>query len=330
MKKKITICIPTFNRTNLLLNLIDTLNSQILNNFEELVNILIIDNSENIETEIALSNLNFNNIRYIHNNKNLGFDLNILKLYLNSNSEFIWFFGDDDFPEPNSIENLINICNNYNPDILLLPFRQPIDIEIPQFQKFPEIIELKNSDKALNLILGTGKITSYLIKKIDFDNNSIENISKFDGTGWMHLVICLQLMYLNNKCKILTYNNFCANCRSDKDIENLQWVPIAFINFQKLLNHEIFNKIKTGNSTKIIFDDVYKNGIIINAYGSSGIWNVYNKNDYVLFGKSFPFKKCLFFSPFYLLLWLLLKSGSTNVIKKVLIIYLFLKKFIKN
>jgi hypothetical protein len=277
-----------------------------LNLYEELVDILIIDNSENIETEIALSNLNLNNIRYIHNKKNIGFDLNILKLYSNANSEYIWFFGDDDFPEPNTIENLINICNNYNPDILLLPFRQPIDLEIPQFQNFPDIIELSNSNKALNLILKTGKITSYLIKKIDFDKNSIENISKFDGIGWMHLVICLQLMYLNNKCKVLTYNKFCANCRSNKDIENLQWVPIAFINFQKLYEHEIFNKIKTDNSTKTIFEDVYKNGIIINAYGSSGIWNVYNKNDYFLFGKSFPFQNCLLFSPFYFLLWVLI------------------------
>ncbi len=318
MNKTLTICIPTYNRPLIVSELVNYFVNILLKKYQNVVDILVIDNSENLETELIFSKLDFNNVSYIRNESNLGFDKNILKLYLNADSEYIWFFGDDDYPEPNSIEMILNICDSFKPDILLLPFRQPINLKDPQFQKYPDIVELLDYNKCLNTILSTGKITSYIFKKIRFDNDSILRISKFDDCGWMHIVISLELLFLNKGIKVLTFNQFCANCRSDKDIENLQWVPTAFLNFQKLLNHEFFCKIKIEKNTHKIFDNAYRNGIIITAYGSSGIWNVYNQKDYIEFGKTFPFRKSLLYYPFYLLLWMLIKSGNILLLRKIL------------
>ena len=40
---------------------------------------------------------NNGNIRYIKNNSNIGMDLNFEKCIINSNSKYIWFFGQDDY-----------------------------------------------------------------------------------------------------------------------------------------------------------------------------------------------------------------------------------------
>ena len=113
---KLSVCIPTYNRPEHLLNCLNSLCLQNYKNFE----VCISDNSSkaNIKKLIAPYKKKLN-IKFNRNKKNLGFALNLLKVSKMASGEFIWFLGDDDLLVRNSIKTLINKMNN-NKDVIFL------------------------------------------------------------------------------------------------------------------------------------------------------------------------------------------------------------------
>jgi glycosyltransferase involved in cell wall biosynthesis len=95
--KKISICIPTYNRSNLLISQLEFLKVEILP-FNDSIEIIVADNSSSYKHR--------NNIIDYHNKNdffelklnqiNLGSIGNIYFLLENVNSEYVWFVSDDD------------------------------------------------------------------------------------------------------------------------------------------------------------------------------------------------------------------------------------------
>ena len=106
----ISICIPTYNRPESLLNCLNSLSLQTNKNFE----VCISDNCSktNIYQLIKPYKKKLN-IRFNQNRKNLGFALNLLKVSSMAKGDFIWFIGDDDLLVPNAIEKLSNLINKH-------------------------------------------------------------------------------------------------------------------------------------------------------------------------------------------------------------------------
>ena len=102
----ISICIPTYNRPESLLNCLNSLSLQSKKNFE----VCISDNcsKKNIARLIQPFKKKLK-IRYNRNSRNLGFALNLLKVSKMAKGDFIWFLGDDDLIIKNGIEKLHNI-----------------------------------------------------------------------------------------------------------------------------------------------------------------------------------------------------------------------------
>jgi glycosyltransferase involved in cell wall biosynthesis len=100
----VSICIPTYNRPNNLINCLNSLTLQTNSNFE----VCISDNcsDENIEKLIEPYTRKMN-IKFSRNKQNLGAALNFLKVASMAKNEFIWFIGDDDLLVPNAIEDLL-------------------------------------------------------------------------------------------------------------------------------------------------------------------------------------------------------------------------------
>jgi hypothetical protein len=310
MKKSITIAIPTYNRFNQIINLI----KHFIENREIYLanlnfDLLIYDNSTNLELNDFLNNSNLISdhqwINYNKNEKNIGFDLNILKLYSNASSEFVWFFGDDDFPELNCFQH-IKEGLSHNPDILLLPFRQPLSLLTPQYQK-DEFIETSNiSFDNILKITHNSKITSFVVRKINLIS---DDLIYYDLTGWMHLILAFEILSKSTNNKVISLNKFCARALSDNDIKSMDWVPSAFLNFDKLLSHEYLKKHLKNQKIIDRWNDNYLSGIILTCWGASGAWKVRGVTmlDYINFGKSYPFRNVLFKKPRYFFYWLLLK-----------------------
>ena len=104
----ISVCIPTYNRPDNLLNCLHALSLQTRKNFE----VCVSDNCSkaNISKIIKIYKKKLK-IKYKRNNKNLGFALNVLKVSQMASGEFVWFLGDDDLLIPTAIEKLTKLIN---------------------------------------------------------------------------------------------------------------------------------------------------------------------------------------------------------------------------
>ena len=105
---KLSICIPTYNRPELLKNTIENLVNNIYKK-DFLKEILIIDNSEKNDSKDIVKNYlkDYGKIRYIKNHTNLGAEGNFKKSIYEATGEYIWIIGDDDILEKDS-QNLLD------------------------------------------------------------------------------------------------------------------------------------------------------------------------------------------------------------------------------
>ncbi len=110
--KKISICIPTYNRSSHLNN---CLNSIYLNGkITEALEVCISDNnSSDNTTEIIKLYKDKLNIKLNVNSENIGVANNILKVVEISTSEFCWIIGDDDLLLDSGIEKVIKKITEY-------------------------------------------------------------------------------------------------------------------------------------------------------------------------------------------------------------------------
>lgn len=101
----VSICVPTYNRPNLIIKLLDSILKQTYQNFE----IIVTDNSDNLDTSnIILSKYKDHRIQYYKNEKNLGMGGNTQKALNMVKGEFFTFTPDDDvWIEPQKLEKQV-------------------------------------------------------------------------------------------------------------------------------------------------------------------------------------------------------------------------------
>ena len=104
--KQISICIPTYNRSQHLSNCLHSIiHSQ--NYIKQNVEICVSDNSSSDDTESVVKNAQKETeIKYKKNKKNLGIPRNFLNVVDMAEGEFVWLFGDDDLLMPDGLEKL--------------------------------------------------------------------------------------------------------------------------------------------------------------------------------------------------------------------------------
>ena len=116
--KKLTICIPTYNRVDLLKKQLVFLKSEINQNKNLLneIDFIICDNASSDETNVFLKNNEAENnfFKYYINSSNLGLIGNITKLLSLSNSDFVWFVSDDDELFKGVLDKALHIILNYD------------------------------------------------------------------------------------------------------------------------------------------------------------------------------------------------------------------------
>jgi glycosyltransferase involved in cell wall biosynthesis len=114
---KLSICIPTYNRSKLLRDLLASLVIEVVD-LEVDVEIVISDNCSDDETSAIVDGYRERlNLVYHRNNENKGAAANVLSVTDHASGLYCWIFGDDDLPVPGSIKRVVNIIDN-NPEIL--------------------------------------------------------------------------------------------------------------------------------------------------------------------------------------------------------------------
>tara|TARA_S200000501_G_scaffold22490_1_gene19579 strand:- start:947 stop:1954 length:1008 start_codon:yes stop_codon:yes gene_type:complete len=114
---KLSICIPTFNRPDLLNN---CLNSILISKkeFAKLrFEVCISDNSNNFSSKRIINSYKKKfNLIYSKNKKNVGYIKNYIKVVKMAKGEFVWVIGDDEILKPESFK-ILNSNFEKNKDI---------------------------------------------------------------------------------------------------------------------------------------------------------------------------------------------------------------------
>jgi glycosyltransferase involved in cell wall biosynthesis len=117
-KDLLGICIPTYNRSAYLTECLKS----VIDEFSPYgFPIYISDNCSTDDTTSVVSGFekDYDNIKYVKNNSNLGLYRNILNVIQMAETRYIWFMGDDDAIRKGSLEILVKILST-NPDFLVL------------------------------------------------------------------------------------------------------------------------------------------------------------------------------------------------------------------
>lgn len=97
-KPILSICMPTYNRAEHILESLTSIVSNITYENIGLVEIVVRDNCSTDSTENVLNEFIINNplvnIRYVKSEQNFGYDKNIIELYKEAKGRYIWFIGD--------------------------------------------------------------------------------------------------------------------------------------------------------------------------------------------------------------------------------------------
>lgn len=88
----ISVCVPTYNRSDSLEQLINSFLNQDYSNKE----LIISDDSTNNNVESLLNEYNVKEIKYFKNKKNIGFSKNLYSAISKANGKYLVILGDDD------------------------------------------------------------------------------------------------------------------------------------------------------------------------------------------------------------------------------------------
>jgi abequosyltransferase len=219
----LSICIPTYNRSFYLGQLLNELFLQ-LNDFRDEVEICVSDNGSNDDTIEILESwkCKFENFKYSSNNSNLGPDLNYQKVVELSAGKFVWFFGSDDLPEVGAIESLLSILrikanlgilifnrNDYDIHMNFIDSRFWLSEDIKNFEFLlaDEISFIKYLDCSKSL----GAIFSYLSSIVFLREIWVckDNVTEFNNSAYSHAFILLNAFLEDNNSNFIFL--YCAN-----------------------------------------------------------------------------------------------------------------------
>jgi abequosyltransferase len=207
MTYKLSFCIPTYNRSEYL---IDTINN-IIPQITDEVEIVISDNASDDETQEMVSELmkKYDNIQYFRWDENMGADLNYLKTVELARGDYCWLLGSDDFIEDGAVKRILNeieegydilLCSEYLCDLNMRPYQihhlleENTEDSVYNFGDDNDLYKyftLAQSQSAL-----FGYLSSIIFKRSKW--NDIEYNQKYTGTLYSHMFMLYS--FINKGC----------------------------------------------------------------------------------------------------------------------------------
>ncbi len=249
----LSICIPTYNRSFLLKDCLRDLTDQLINDPKTLNNteIVISDNDSKDDTKkIVLEyQKRCKNIKYFKNEKNVGFDLNVVNSIKKACGKYCMYLGDDDAIAIGGIRFIFNYLKNN--DISVLTY----DNKDYSFLKESQI---KDGNIVNNLIYSTMSHNNFYEKGYStgtfslftFNRDSwLKAVDVKNNVGWLYYDVIIKMSSLGIKPLIhisypLVYLK--QNCLWNKNGGEI----FAFLTYKKLLE-----KWQTYNYNKNIFNN---------------------------------------------------------------------------
>ncbi|MCM3590185.1 glycosyltransferase [Brevibacillus borstelensis] len=191
---KLTIAIPTYNRSRYLRDVIKSVLVQTYRDFE----LLIVDNASTDDTTEVVKSFSDSRIRYVRNDKTISISENWNRcISLCGNSEYIMFFSDDDLMKETLVQRSIDILEKY-PDVAVVQSDfagidhngnmisdKISNIHKDQYYKPLEFIDSNLTYQyAFGIFAMMVRGESLKERKLEFNNKAL---------GWSHILMCLSL-----------------------------------------------------------------------------------------------------------------------------------------
>jgi len=259
---KLSICIPTYNREEYLVKLLDSIFSQIDNDNKDLIQICISDNCSTDNTKKIIEEYMIStNIEVIFNinESNIGPDLNFLKVVEIATGDYCWLMGSDDFLKENALNLVISKLNNSPTFSVLLGNRDECDKELVfrqhGFWLNPKITELDVDFSEKDQIIDYFKkcrslggifsfLSSIIVKKSEWDNVRFD--LSFVGTAYSHVFMIFSI--LNNSKKMKYFSDSIVKCRLGNDSFFKNQKQRVFLDLNGYLRlFELFNNYTVRN-----------------------------------------------------------------------------------
>lgn len=194
--KKLTICIPTYNRLQYLCASLDILVNQV-NERKSEVNIFISDNASTDNTETIIKERYTDQsecLFYYKMQHNYGPEHNFEFCVSRSNSEYVYLLGDDDLVSPFFVETVLKLIDKYK-DVHFFHFNYMI--VNPKSLKTMPVSDIEGDALIHFFDNGISFLTSYFDKPSFMSSNifrkscwnNIEDTTAYDQYGWYYKVL---------------------------------------------------------------------------------------------------------------------------------------------
>lgn len=187
MQPLITIGIPTYNRSAYLKENLKIIYEQIGNDsgFE----ILVINNASNDSTEQVILSFKkqYDNLRYIRNESNIGADKNIFKVIEQARGDYCLLHSDDDYFYPDALSRIKAIINQYRQCSVLFIRQSYREAEATSYNGMSEFLRQTS--------YGATGISSIILEKRAF--NQIREPKRFIKTSINHMYLIYSILAQN-------------------------------------------------------------------------------------------------------------------------------------
>ena len=218
---KLSICIPTFNRKNKLINCVNSIYLASLNSkldFE----VCISDNGSSYDIYDLIKQFeNKLKLKINKNESNIGYMPNLLKVISISKSDFVWAMGDDDLLMPQALKRVDELFKS-NPDVDFF-FVNSFHLDYKYINRFQVPFDTKNLPENMEIKLGKKKISQKLNfwelidHNISFDFLNGNFLNFFKRQMWMDNINCLDMNLVTDT---RTWSNFDNTCGHNKVYAN--------------------------------------------------------------------------------------------------------------
>ncbi|WP_114651969.1 glycosyltransferase family 2 protein [Polynucleobacter necessarius] len=276
---KLSICIPTYNRANLLVNCLNSIISCKRNsdlNFQ----VCISDNHSTDGTEdVVRAAQLIIDIKYQRNSSNLGIPRNFLNVVSMAEGEFVWLLGDDDMLMPYAIEKLYRLIDGH-PAVDYF-FVNSFNISTEFIKGFPAPFDIVNLPSNMDpyskfTFDGERPFLQLIDPKITFDFLGMMSYSVFRRDSWIRNTNVLDAKALLDK---RTFSHF------DNTFPHIKIFAKAFSKSQAYFNAEPLSVCVSGAREWSDLNPLVMSVRLIDAlkeYRNNGLpyWKyVYCKND---------------------------------------------------
>lgn len=217
MRPKLTIAIPTYNRSSKLSECVD----RVIEYGKDLnIEIIISDNASTDNTQEVVERIKKNNpeISYYRNSENLGFDGNFLNCFEKAKGQYVWLLSDDDILLPGAIESVLvgleknPVCMHLNSSGI--ENEEPLVTGVARFK----VDGLKEYTDKNDFIEEIGIFCTF-VSSLVFDTElvkKIENKEKYFKTNILQSNVYFETMKNDGLYIINTFN--CLAARGNKTV----------------------------------------------------------------------------------------------------------------